>query len=37
MPSIRNSEPAHAAAQSPNSDEEIEDEIDSDNLAPIEE
>ena len=31
MPSIPNSEPAPAAAHSPNSDEEIEDDVDSDN------
>ena len=35
MPSISNSEPAPAAAHSPNSDEEIEDEVDSDNPPPI--
>ena len=37
MSSIPNSEPAPAAAHSPNSDEEIEDEVDSDNPPPIQE
>ena len=37
MSSIHNSEPAPAAAHSPNSDEEIEDEVDSDNPPPIQE
>ena len=37
MSSIPNSEPAPAGAHSPNSDEEIEDEVDSDNSAPIQE
>ena len=35
MSIIPNSEPAPAAAHSPNSDEEIEDEVDSDNSPPI--
>ncbi|KAF0146625.1 MAG: hypothetical protein FD143_3305 [Ignavibacteria bacterium] len=35
--SIPNSEPAPAAAHSPNSDEEIEGEVDSDNRPPIQE
>ena len=37
MSTIPNSEPAPAAAHSPNSDEEIEDEVDSDNPPPIQE
>ena len=37
MSSIPNSEPAREAAHSPNSDEEIEDEVDSHNPTPIEE
>ena len=37
MSSIPNSEPAPAAALSPNSDEEIEDEVDSDNPPRIQE
>ena len=37
MSSIPNSEPAPAAAHSPNSDDEIEDEVDSDNPPPIQE
>ena len=37
MTSLANSEPAPAAAHSPNSDEEIEDEVDWDNPAPIQE
>ena len=37
MSSIPNSEAAPAAADSPNSDEEIEDEVDSDNTPPIQE
>ena len=37
MSSIPNSEPAPAAAHSPNSDEEIEDEVDYDNPPPIKE
>ena len=37
MSSIPNSEPAPAAAHSPNSDEETEDEVDSDNPPPIQE
>ena len=37
MPIIPNSEPSTEAAHSPNSDEEIEDEVDSDNPPPIQE
>ena len=37
MSSIPNSEPAPAAAHSPNSDEENQDEVDSDNPPPIQE
>ena len=37
MPSIPNSESAPAAAHSPNSDEEKEEEVDSDNPQPIQE
>ena len=37
MPGIPNSEPAPAAAHSPNSDEEIEEEVDSNNPPPIQE
>ena len=37
MSSIPNSEPAPAVAHSHNSDEEIEDEVDSDNPPPIQE
>ena len=37
MSSIRNCEPAPAAAHSPYSDEEIEDEIESENPPPIQE
>ena len=35
--SIPNSEPAPAASHSPNSDEEIEEEVDANNSAPIQE
>ena len=37
MSSIPNYEPAPATALSPKSDEEIEDEVDSDNPSPIQE
>ena len=37
MSGIPNSDPAPEAAHSPNSDEETEDEVDSDNAPPIQE